>query len=282
MSRRFVAGESLEEALDTVRGLNARGLTVTLDHLGENVSSAEQATADARAAADSLEAIARHDLASNASVKLTQFGLDVDTELTYRNMCVLLEVAERTHNFVRIDMESSIYVDRTIDMFLRLWERHRNVGVVLQSYLYRSRADLEQLINIGARVRLVKGAYLEPRHVAYQDKRDVDANYIEMMKLLLDRGVYPAIATHDRKMIDATVAHAARNHISADRFEFQMLYGVRRDLQQQLRSAGYNVRIYVPYGTAWYPYLMRRMAERPANVIFVLSSLLREALPGAR
>jgi proline dehydrogenase len=255
-------------------------MTATLDHLGENVTTREeslQATADA---IEIMGAVQEAGVRCNASVKLTQLGLDVDESLAFDNIRRVVEAAAHHENFVRIDMESSEYVDRTLEVFYRLFEQCRNVGVVIQAYLYRSAFDLERLIEAGARVRLVKGAYLEPASVAFQRKEDVDANFVRLSEVLLERGRYPAIATHDTHMIDAARSYAARHGIEPARFEFQMLYGIRRDLQTQLVRDGYTMRIYVPYGTHWYPYLMRRMAERPANVMFVLGNIAREARAG--
>jgi proline dehydrogenase len=278
MARRFVAGETLAEAIDVVRQINARGMTVTLDHLGENVSTEAEAASAADDYCRMLEAIAEAGVDSNVSLKLTHMGLDLGENVAYRNTQRVVEAA--LPNFVRIDMESSGYVDRTLQLFHRLFETHKNVGVVIQSALYRSEADAEGLIEIGARVRLVKGAYLEPPSVAYQDKADVDAAYVRIMEALLLRGNYPAIATHDPRMIEATKRYALDHGIDRARYEFQMLYGIRRDLQTRLVGQGYNMRIYVPYGTQWYPYLMRRMAERPANLMFVVGNIARESIPG--
>jgi proline dehydrogenase len=278
MARRFVAGETLAEAIDVVRQINARGMTVTLDHLGENVSTEAEAASAADDYCRMLEAIAEAGVDSNVSLKLTHMGLDLGENVAYRNTQRVVEAA--LPNFVRIDMESSAYVDRTLQLFHRLFETHKNVGVVIQSALYRSEADAEGLIEIGARVRLVKGAYLEPPSVAYQDKADVDAAYVRIMEALLLRGNYPAIATHDPRMIEATKRYALDHGIDRARYEFQMLYGIRRDLQTRLVGQGYNMRIYVPYGTQWYPYLMRRMAERPANLMFVVGNIARESIPG--
>jgi proline dehydrogenase len=278
MARRFVAGETLAEAIDVVRQINARGMTVTLDHLGENVSTEAEAASAADDYCRMLEAIAEAGVDSNVSLKLTHMGLDLGENVAYRNTQRVVEAA--LPNFVRIDMESSAYVDRTLQLFHRLFETHKNVGVVIQSALYRSEADAEGLIEIGARVRLVKGAYLEPPSVAYQDKADVDAAYVRIMEALLLRGNYPAIATHDPRMIEDTKRYALDHGIDRARYEFQMLYGIRRDLQSRLVGQGYNMRIYVPYGTQWYPYLMRRMAERPANLMFVVGNIARESIPG--
>ena len=277
MAHRFVAGESLPEAIEVVRQLNARGMHVTLDHLGENVSTQAEAAAAADDYCRMLESISETGVDSNVSLKLTHMGLDLGDEVAYRNTLRVVEAAAGT--FVRIDMESANYIDRTLAIFRRLFADHKNVGVVLQSMLYRSEADAEQLVNEGARIRLVKGAYLEPPSVAYSDKADVDAAYVRIMRLLLSRGNYPAIATHDERMIDATKRFALDNAINASRYEFQMLYGIRRDLQMSLTRSEHNVRIYVPFGTEWYPYLMRRMAERPANLMFVLGNIAREAVP---
>lgn len=282
MALRFVAGETLPEAIDAVRQINRRGMTATLDHLGENVSTRQEAEEATNEACRIVQAIARSGVECNASLKLTQLGLDLGEEVAYDNMRLVLDQATACGNFIRIDMESSEYVDRTLSLFYRLFETYKNVGVVIQSYLYRSPDDLEHLIQAGARVRLVKGAYLEPPSVAYQDKADVDAAYVRLMQMLLSGGNYPAIATHDTAMIEATRRYAREQNIDRSRFEFQMLYGVRRDLQLELVRQGYRMRIYVPYGTHWYPYLTRRMAERPANVMFVLGNIAREALSNRR
>lgn len=280
MARRFVAGETLPEAIDVVRQINRRGMTATVDHLGENVSTESEAAGAADDYCRILESIADSGVDSNVSLKLTHMGLDLGEDVAYGNTLRVVEAA--APNFVRIDMESAEYVDRTLQIFRRLFEDHKNVGIVIQSALYRSEADTEGLIEIGARVRLVKGAYLEPASVAYQDKADVDAAYVRLMEALLVRGNYPAIATHDARMIETTKRYALDHGIDRSRYEFQMLYGIRRDLQTRLVSQGYNMRIYVPFGTEWYPYLMRRMAERPANLMFVVSNIARESIPGGR
>jgi proline dehydrogenase len=272
---RFVAGEDLSDALDAVRRLNAAGLSATLDFLGEGVTSAARAQASGEAYGSILDAIRHSGVQSHLSLKLTQLGLDVDTALCRTILARILERAKET--FVRIDMESSLYTDRTLRLFEDLWAAgYRNVGVVIQSYLRRSAADVERLMALGARVRLVKGAYAEPPSVAFPRKRDVDENFARLSEQLLLRGTYPAIATHDERLIEHAIRTAAAHGVSTDRFEFQMLYGIRRDLQAQLRRRGYRVRIYVPFGNEWYPYFMRRLAERPANVLFVLRSVLRE------
>lgn len=278
MARRFVAGETLPEAIAVVRQINHRGMTATLDHLGENVSTEREAAAAADDYCGILAAIAESGVDSNVSLKLTHMGLDLGEDVAYRNTRRVVEAAR--HNFVRIDMESSDYVDRTLEVFRRLFRDFSNVGVVIQSALYRSEADVRDLVEMGARVRLVKGAYLEPASVAYQDKAEVDAAYIRLMQQLLSGGNYPAIATHDPRMIAATEQYAQREGIERSSYEFQMLYGIRRDLQARLTREGYRMRIYVPFGTEWYPYLMRRMAERPANLMFVVGNIARESIPG--
>jgi proline dehydrogenase len=277
VARRFVAGETLEEALATVADINAQGMTATLDHLGENVTGRHEAVTAADDAIRSFRAIQEAGVRCNASVKLTQLGLDIDPGFASENLSRVVQAAAQYENFVRIDMESSEYVDRTLEIFAALFSTHRNVGVVIQACLYRSASDLEQVVKAGARVRLVKGAYLEPPAVAFQRKEDVDSNFVRLSELLLAHGTYPAIATHDPRMVEAAQSFARSHDIPNSAFEFQMLYGIRRDLQSQLVRAGHNVRIYVPYGPHWYPYLMRRMAERPANVMFVLNNLAREA-----
>jgi proline dehydrogenase len=276
LSKRFVAGETLEQALAVSRKLNSEGIAVTLDHLGESVTTLDEA-ADARDVyLRTLAAIHDSGIKGNVSLKLTQFGVDLSPQQCRDNVEQLVRRAAEISGFVRVDMESSEYTNRTLDLVTTLHEQHRGaVGVVIQAYLYRSKEDVEKLCNLGIRVRLCKGAYLEPHSVAFPKKEDVDRNYVELMKLLLDAGVYPAIATHDEKMISATKAYAAARKLSKDAFEFQMLYGIRRDLQRQLVAEGYRMRLYVPFGQAWYPYYMRRMAERPANVLFILRNLFR-------
>jgi len=274
-ARRFVAGEHLTEALEVIRRLNAAGLTATLDFLGEGVDTAAQAEASGEAYIHILDAIRESGVQSHLSLKLTQLGLDVEEELCRTMLRRILGHAGGT--FVRIDMESSRYTDRTLRLFEGLWAGgYRNAGVVIQSYLRRSEADLDRMITLGARVRLVKGAYAEPPSVAFPRKADVDHNFARLAEQLLARGVYPAIATHDERLIEDAIRVAAARAIPPDQFEFQMLYGVRRDLQVRLLRLGYRVRIYVPFGEEWYPYFMRRLAERPANVTFVVASVLRE------
>ena len=276
MAERFVAGETLEKAIAVVRDVNARTMSATLDHLGENVTSKQEAIEATNAACSMLAALTSAGVDCNASLKLTQLGLDLGDELARENLQRIMDRAAESGTFIRIDMESSEYVDRTVDIFYRLFETYQNVGVVLQACLYRSAQDLERLIVAKARVRLVKGAYLEPASVAFQQKADVDANFVKLTEMLLADAHYPAIATHDPAMIAAAKRFAAGHQIAASSFEFQMLYGIRRDLQTSLVAEGYRMRIYIPYGSHWYPYLMRRMAERPANVMFVLGSIARE------
>jgi proline dehydrogenase len=275
ISQRFVAGAGLDEAIEATRVLNQQGLHVTLDHLGENVADAEEAQTTAQGYREILDRIKGTGVDANISIKLTALGLDISQELCEKNMAQLLEHARQFPIFVRIDMEGSAYTERTVDMTLRLHDRFEHVGTVIQSCLYRSKQDVEQLIAQGVRVRLVKGAYKEPKAVAFQLKADVDRNYVRLMTQLMQRGNYPAIATHDEAIINAACKYAHDNGISQDAFEFQMLYGIRRDLQEKLVSKGYHVRVYVPYGSQWYPYLVRRMAERPANLMFVMSNAVR-------
>jgi proline dehydrogenase len=282
MALRFVAGETLSDAIEAVRAVNARGMAATLDHLGENVTTGAEAEDAANTYCVMLRRIHDEGIDCNVSLKLTHMGLDLGDDVAHANTARVIEQAHDLRNFVRIDMEGSEYTDRTLEIFHRLYHSHRNVGIVIQSMLYRSDADLKKVIEVGARVRLVKGAYLEPPEVAYQAKADVDASFVREMKMLLSRGSYPAIATHDPKMIEATRAFAGEEGIPPERYEFQMLYGIRRDLQTRLKEQGHKVRIYVPYGTEWYPYLMRRMAERPANLMFVVGNIAREALPAGR
>ncbi len=276
-ARRFIAGETIEEALDAVRALQANGSLVTLDHLGESVATAEEARAAASAYVAIVERLVEAGVDRNISLKLTQLGLDLDRLTCLDNLRRVLDAAGPHDLFVRIDMESSPYVEATLDIFETVWRvGYRNTGVVLQSMLRRSEQDLARVNRLGARVRLVKGAYKEPRSVAYHRKADVDRAFVRLMRTLLTDGVYPAIATHDPQMIDATKRFAAERGVAPERFEFQMLYGIRRDLQAALLAEGYRVRVYVPFGREWFPYFMRRLGERPANVGFVLRGLVRE------
>ncbi|MBK9943271.1 MAG: proline dehydrogenase family protein [Kouleothrix sp.] len=273
--RRFVAGVGLREAIENVQKLNTAGMSATLDYLGESVGSAAEAGAAAAQYIAILHAIEQAQAQCNASLKLTQMGLDVDRDLCVRNVGRIITQAAQFGNFIRIDMEGSAYTQATLEIFKQLYARQQNVGVVIQAYLYRSEGDIRELNKLGARVRLCKGAYSEPASVAFAEKADTDKNFVKLMQLLLSEGNYPGIATHDQKMIEATRTYARQQGIAADRFEFQMLYGIRRDLQEQLVREGYRLRVYVPYGEEWYPYMMRRMAERPANLLFVLRGGLR-------
>ena len=281
--RRFIAGDTLEEALGNCRPLLEQGLKVSLDYLGENTKSEAEALQAKATYIRMLEEIRKvapktqeDDLEPlNISIKLTQCGLDQGDEFAERNYRDVLEAAQRLDNFVRVDMEASEYTERTIQMMERVAPAHRNTGTVLQSYLYRTDDDLERILKLGLRVRLVKGAYLEAASIAYPEKEKVDAAYLRQAEALLERGTYPAIATHDEKIIQHVCRFAKDRGIAPSRFEFQMLYGIRRDLQQKLHEQGYNVRVYVPYGDSWYPYFTRRLAERPANGLFILKSLFR-------
>ncbi len=277
MTTRFVAGEDIEQTIRAIRELNASGCTASFDHLNESVTHPAETEEEVR---EYLRILARIDdtgIRSNVSIKLTQFGLDIDPELTYRNARTVVADAARRGNFVRVDMEGSTVTGVTIDIFKRLRAEFGldDVGIVVQSYLRRTETDVRDLLQIPARIRLCKGAYNEPPEVAFPDKKDVDENYVRVMRQLLSSGVYHGIATHDPRMIDATINFAEREGIGQDTFEFQMLYGVRRDLQEQLARDGYNMRVYVPYGKHWYPYFMRRLAERPANVWFVMKNMLK-------
>ena len=277
MTTRFVAGEDIETTIAAIRDLNAIGCTATFDHLNEGVKSETEMEGEVREYKQILKRIEETGIRSNVSIKLTQFGLAITPELAYRNARAVVEEAARRRNFVRIDMEESAVTQVTIDIFKRLRAEFDldTVGIVLQSYLRRTRRDVEDILKIPARIRLCKGAYNEPPEVAFPDKKDVDENYVSCMKLLLASGVYHGIATHDERMIEATKTFAREQGIGKDRFEFQMLYGVRRDLQEKLAREGYPVRVYVPYGKTWYPYFMRRLAERPANVWFIMKNLFK-------
>ena len=276
-ARRFIAGESIEEAVTCVQDLRHQGLLLTLDYLGESVSNAAAAAAAAADYVRIIDVIVKSGIERNISLKLTQLGLDVDRATAVDNMRRILEPADAHAFFVRIDMENSPYTEATLSIFETLWQQgHRHIGTVIQSYLKRSDKDIRRLNALGSRVRLVKGAYKEPKEIAYQKKSEVDAAFVDLMRLLLDEGTYPAIATHDPAMIDATKAYARSKGYASDRYEFQMLYGIRRDLQAALVKEGYRVRVYVPFGRQWYPYFMRRLGERPANVAFVLKGILSD------
>ena len=274
-ARRFIAGETVEEAIAAARALESRGLLQTLDYLGESVSSLAEAEAATRDYLRVADAVTQAGIGRNLSLKLTQLGLDVDRASAVDNLRKILERSDGF--FIRIDMESSAYTEVTLHIFEMLWEQgYHNIGIVLQADLHRTEADEERIGRLGANVRLVKGAYREPRAIAFQKKADVDAQYAKLVRKLLERGHYPAIATHDVNMINVAREHAAKLQLGADGFEFQMLYGIRRDLQASLVKDGYRVRVYVPFGRQWFPYFMRRLGERPANVTFVIKSLMRE------
>jgi proline dehydrogenase len=277
---RFVAGETVDTAVDAVRDLNRRRITATLDLLGESITQECEATRARDIYLQMLDRIAETGVDSNVSVKLTQMGFEISEDLCFANMSAILEKAKSLGSFVRLDMESSAYTQRTLDFFARrLFDRFgAHTGVVIQSCLRRSDRDIDQLIEMKARVRLCKGAYLEPAEVAYPDKADVDRAYVRLMERLMERGNYPGLATHDQRILERARRFAREKGIDPSRYEFQMLYGVRRDLQDQLRAAGHNMRVYVPFGNQWYPYLMRRLAERPANIAFILGNVVREAV----
>ena len=277
LTTRFVAGETIDEAVEAIRAINAAGASASFDHLNESVASVGETEAEVREYRQILARISETGIDSNVSIKLTQFGLEIDPELAYRNARAVVADAAGRGNFVRVDMEQSSVTQVTIDIFKRLRAEFdlNTVGIVLQSYLRRTYADAQELLKIPARIRICKGAYNEPPEVAFPDKRDVDDNYVRVMKVLLSSGVYHGIATHDERMIEATIEHASRAGIAKEAFEFQMLYGVRRDLQVQLARDGYRMRVYVPYGKHWYPYFMRRLAERPANVWFVMKNMMK-------
>jgi proline dehydrogenase len=279
-SSRFVAGTQVEDALRVAQTLNAAGLSVSVDNLGENVTTQQEAREAAGLYRQLLSEISARRLNANVSMKLTHMGLDVDPQLAYQNVRALVSQAAsmQPKNFVRVDMEGSPYTDRTLALVHELHREPENrgcVGAVIQSYLRRSENDVAELLREGIRIRLCKGAYQEPAEIAFQAKSEVDANYIKLMKILLKSGIYHGLATHDEKIIREAQAFALQEQIPRDSFEFQMLYGIRRDLQRSLVRERWNMRVYVPFGTEWYPYLMRRLAERPANVVFVARNLFR-------
>jgi proline dehydrogenase len=279
MASRFVAGETLDSAIDAVRRLGKTGTRASLDLLGESVTEREEAVRARDEVIDTLDRIAETGVDANVSVKLTQMGLDLDYDWCARNVRELLTHAKQLGIFVRLDMESSHHTERTLRLFQELHgEFGDTTGVVVQSYLRQSADDVAKLIAMGARVRLCKGAYAEPAEIAFQRRHEVSASFVELLEQLLTDGNYPAIATHDDPLIEHALRFVRTRNLSPDQFEFQMLYGVRRDLQGKLRRDGFNVRVYVPFGTHWYPYLMRRLAERPANVAFMAMSLLKEGL----
>jgi proline dehydrogenase len=275
LSSRFVAGSRLEDALDVCRGIHADGITATLDYLGENVKSLDEAAACRDMYLRMLHAMQAAGVEPNVSLKLSQFGLDLSESACAENMAALVKAAAEIGGFVRIDMESSQYTDRTLALVTRLHSEHGACGAVIQAYLRRSANDIESLQRERIRVRLTKGAYLEPPEIAFASKAQVDRNYVELAQSLLTSAEYPAIATHDERIVDIVENFVASRGIAKDRFEFQMLYGIRRDLQRRLVREGYRLRLYVPFGEAWYPYFMRRLAERPANLLFFVRNLLR-------
>ncbi|HEX7589063.1 MAG TPA: proline dehydrogenase family protein [Anaerolineae bacterium] len=280
VSRRFVAGETLDEAIQVVKQLNAQNMQVTFDQLGESVSKESEAREAKDGYLRALDAIAANQVSSHVSVKLTQMGLDLSPDLCLDNMRQIIARAKAIGTFVRIDMEDSARTQATLNIFKTLREEFDNVGIVIQSYLYRSEADVQALLALGANVRLCKGAYKEPAEIAFPRKADVDENYKKLAAIFLgangaSNGAHLALATHDEKMIAWAKEYIAAHSVDNRRFEFQMLYGIRNDLQRKLASEGYTMRVYVPYGTHWYPYFMRRLAERPANVIFLVTNLFK-------
>lgn len=274
-AKRFVAGETLDAALEVIKGLNQQGMAVTIDYLGEFVDKPEEANLMAEGSLAALEGIAREQVDANLSLKLTSMGLDISKELCLSNLQRILSTAKKHNNFVRIDMEDYAHLEATLDIYYELRKEYDNVGLVIQAYLYRSLDDMAELAKLNTNLRLVKGAYKESPEVAYPVKADVDEKFKEMIKQQLAWGQYAAVATHDEQIIRFTKAYAAEQEIARERFEFQMLYGIRTDLQEQLVAEGYRVRVYVPYGNDWYGYFMRRLAERPANVAFVLKGMFK-------
>ncbi len=275
LAHRFVAGDTLGEVLQVCSRVNGEGISATLDYLGENVGNVAESEHCRDVYIESLRAIIKAGIQSNVSLKLTQFGIAVSEEKCRENVAALVEYAAQVRSFVRVDMESSAYTDRTLRLVEDLHARYGACGTVIQAYLYRSAEDIARLNARGIPVRLCKGAYLEHPDVAFPRKRDVDRNYLDLAFVLLAAGTYPAIATHDEAIIRKVIAHCRKHGISPDRFEFQMLYGIRLDLQRKLVTDGFRLRLYIPYGEAWYPYFMRRLAERPANLAFLLKNLLR-------
>jgi len=276
LAQRFVPGEDLSATLEAARRSNQAGMTVSLDHLGENVLSREDAERARQAYTNALDRIAAENLNANVSLKPTHLGLDLGDEFCAEQLRMVTQRAAALGNFVRVDMEGSAYTDRTLRIVKQARAETPAVGTVIQAYLYRSEKDIQDLLGIGCRIRLVKGAYKEPAKIAFPRKKDVDANYVKLMQLLLSSEIYHALATHDPNMIDATTHFAAERGIPKDKFEFQMLYGIRTDLQNRLVREGYRVRVYIPFGQDWFPYFMRRLAERPANLLFFARNLLRK------
>jgi proline dehydrogenase len=275
MTRRFVAGETLDDAAAAIKVLNDQGISATFDHLGEAIKNEAEANAEVEAYTRILDRIEKDGLDSNVSLKLTQLGLDISHDLCVANLTRIVDHAAKLGNFVRIDMEDSAHTDATLDVFRAVRATHENVGIVVQAYLYRTEKDVRALLELGARIRLCKGAYAEPPEVAFPEKSKVDDNYIRLMKILLESRIYHGIATHDPKMINETIRFAREEKLDKASFEFQMLYGIARNRQLELVKEGFKMRVYVPYGRAWYPYFMRRLAERPANVWFVLKAMAK-------
>ena len=281
-SRRFVPGEEVDDVIRAIREANEQGLTATANYLGEAVTNREQARAAADTYIEILGRIHAEGLAANISVKFTQMGQDIDETFLRENLGRVLERGAEADTFIRFDMEGSDYTQRTLDAFEELWaDGWRNIGVVLQAYLKRTAGDVRRMNELGARVRICKGAYAEPPELAYQDMRRIRENFVEVTGWLLSDGNYPGVATHDEAVIDGVLRYVENNNVDPEDFEFQMLYGVRRDLQEELLSQGFNVRVYIPFGEKWYPYLMRRLAERPENVAFMVQSLVKESPLGA-
>jgi proline dehydrogenase len=281
MARRFVPGEELAPAILAVRACNKGGMTASLDHLGENVVTREDAERARASYTEALDRIAAEGVDANVSLKLTHLGLDLGGEFCAEQLRMVTRRAEELGNFVRVDMEGSAYTDRTLRIVKQARAESASVGTVIQAYLYRSEQDIRELLGIGCRIRLVKGAYKEPSRIAFPSKKDADANFIKLMKILLSSETYHALATHDPKMIEAAIRFAAEQNIAKDKFEFQMLYGIRTDLQSSLVRQGYRVRVYIPFGRDWFPYFMRRLAERPANMLFFAKNFFRGAAPPA-
>jgi proline dehydrogenase len=280
-ARRFIAGETTPEAIDAARAVESRGMLITLDHLGESLGSLAQADAATREYLEIMNAVVASGIGRNISLKLTQLGLDVDRASCVDNLRRVLDKAEAAGFFIRLDMEGSKYTEITLEIFETLWGLgYREMGVVLQAALYRTEEDLPRILRLGARVRLVKGAYKEPKIVAHQKKHNVDEAYARQVKILLESGNYPAFATHDPSMHALALQFAGERGIASDKYEFQLLYGVRRDLQRTLVAGGSRVRIYIPFGREWFPYFMRRLGERPANVRSVVASILDERAAG--
>jgi proline dehydrogenase len=276
MANSFVAGETVDDALKAVKKLNEKGIMATLDVLGESVKNKEDSDKAVATYISLLDAISRAGVNSHVSLKLTQMGLDIDDAYCFENMVKILSRAKERNNFVRFDMEGSPNTQRTLNVFYRVREKFDNVGIVIQAYLHRSEKDLEGLNRIKAKVRLCKGAYKEPKEVAIKKMKDIRENFMKLTKILFERGVYPAVATHDGKLIQATKDYVAEHNISRDDFEFQLLYGIRSKTQQRLAKEGYKVRVYVPFGTHWLPYFYRRLRERKENVFFVIKNLFKK------